>query len=143
MKTLLAVSTLAAALFVSPAFADQHMNHDNMGEWDEQQMQMHNDQMETHLKGMDALMQKMHSTSDPAQRRRLLDQHRKEMSKLMENMRSSRDDMRMGMMGGGARHGQEMPEGEQLRQHLIEKRLDMMDNAMEMMMQRDEMMMKH
>ena len=143
MKTLLAVSTLAAALFVSPALADQHMNHDNMGEWDEQQMQMHNDEMEAHLEEMQALMDKLHATSDPAERRRLLEAHRKQMSKLMENMRSSRDEMRMGMMGGGAKHGRDMPEGEKRRQYMIEKRLDMMDNAMEMMMQREEMMMNH
>jgi hypothetical protein len=57
-------------------------------------------------------------------------------------MKSSRDEMVMGMMSGGARHGQPMPEGEKRRQYMIEKRLDMMDNAMEMMMRRDEMMMK-
>ena len=74
-------------------------------------------------------------------RRRLFEEHRQQMSKLMENMRSSRGEMRMGMMGGGAKHGRDMPEGEKRRQHMIEKRIDMMENAMEMMMQRDEMMM--
>ncbi len=140
MKTLLRITTLTAALLVTPAIADHHMK-DHMGEWDEQQMQMHNDEMETHLQEMQALMDKLHTTNDPAERRRLLEQHRKEMSKLMGNMRSSREDMMMGMMGGGPRRGGPMPEGEKRRQYMIEKRLDMMDHAMEMMMQRDEMMM--
>ena len=142
MKTFLAVTTLAAGLLVNPAFADKHMK-DHTGEWNEHQMQLHNDEMEAHLAEMQVLMDKLHATSDPTKRRRLLEEHRKEMSKLMENMRSSRDEMRMGMMGGGAKQGRDMPEGEKRRQHMIEKRLDMMDNAMEMMMQRDDMMMSH
>lgn len=138
---------IAAFIFsflIAPVFSadDNTMPHD-MDQWDEHQMQMHNEQMETHLKNMQKLMDQLHSTKDPAERRRLLDEHRAEMKELMQNMRSSRDDMRMGMMGGGPRHGRHMPEGERLRHHMIEKRLDMMDNAMEMMMRRDEMMMMH
>jgi hypothetical protein len=48
----------------------------------------------------------------------------------------------MGMMGGGPRGGGPMPEGEKQRQHLIEKRLDMMDMMMDMMMEREDMMSK-
>lgn len=73
-------------------------------------------------------------TRDPAERRRLLEEHREETSKLMENMRSSRNDLTMGMMGSGLRHGGSMPDGEKHRQYMIEKRLDMIDHAMEMMM---------
>jgi hypothetical protein len=140
MKALLGITTLTTVLLLSPAYADHHMK-DHMGDWDEQQMQMHNDEMEAHLEDMQALMDKLHATSDPAERRRLLEQHRKEMSELMKNMRGSREDMMMGMMGGGPRRGGPMPEGEKRRQYMIEKRLDMMDQAMEMMMQRDQMMM--
>jgi len=71
----------------------------------------------------------------------MLNEHREQMAALMGDMRSSREDMMMGMMGGGPRHGGTMPEGELRRQYMIKKRLDMMDNVMEMMMQRDEMMM--
>ena len=140
MRNILGVITLTIAFLVNPAFADHHMK-DHMGEWDEKQMQMHNDEMETHLQEMQALMDKLHATNDPAMRRRLLEEHRKEMANLMGNMRGSREDMVMGMMGGGARRGGTMPEGEKRRQYMIEKRLDMMDQMMEMMMQRDEMMM--
>ena len=140
MKALITASALMAFAFLSPVFA---ANQDNemMDEWDEHQMQMHNDEMEQHLEQMQTLMDEMHNTSDPAQRRQMYNEHMKQMAEFMSVMQSSRDDMMMGMMGGGPRHGRQMPEGERQRQYLIEKRLDMMDNAMQMMMQRDEMMM--
>lgn len=137
MKTTLTIAALLSSFFLwNPVFAEDP----KMEEFDEQQMKMHNDQMEEHMKNMEILMDKLHATNDPAEKRRLLDAHRKEMSKLMHSMRSSRDDMVMGMMSGGARHGEPMPEGEKRRQYMIEKRLDMMDHMMEMMMQRDKMM---
>lgn len=142
MKTILAAAVLGTALFsgAQAIAAEKDAPPSQTGQFDEKRMKMHNDQMEKHMKDMQALMDKLHVTKDPAERRRLLDQHRKEMNELMREMRGSREDMVMGMMGGGPRHGGPMPEGEKLRQHLIEKRLDMMDNAMEMMMRRDEMM---
>lgn len=140
MKTILTTVALTTALLAGSNFAAD--NDDSMSmKMDEQRMQMHNDQMEAHLKAMQSLMDEMHATNDPAKRRRMLDEHREQMAELMGNMQSSREDMMMGMMGGGPKHGGPMPEGEKRRQHMIEKRLDMMDNAMEMMMQRDEMMM--
>ncbi len=145
MKTILTTAILTSALLAGPSFAVEHGDSmsTHMGEFDEQRMQMHNDRMEMHLDEMQALMDKLHATKDQAERRRLLTEHRMQMAELMGNMRSSRDDMMMGMMGGGPKRGGTMPEGEKRRQHMIEKRLDMMDNAMEMMMQRDEMMMKN
>lgn len=140
MRTILTVTAILSSLFFwSPLFADDP----NYKAFDEQQMKMHNDEMEAHLADMDVLMDKLHATNDPAERQRLLDAHRKEMNNLMKSMRSSRDDMVMGMMGGGARRGGPMPEGEKRRQYMIEKRLDMMDQMMEMMMERDRMMMNH
>jgi hypothetical protein len=148
MKTVLTIVAVTTALMAGSGFAAEHhdsMHHDStsteMGGFDEQRMQMHNDRMEMHLEEMQALMEKLHATKDPAERTRLLTEHRMLMAELMGDMRSSREDMMMGMMGGGAKHGSPMPEGEKRRQHMIEKRLDMMDNAMEMMMQRDQMMM--
>ena len=140
MKALISAVALMAFAFVNPVYA---ANQDNemMEEWDEQQMQMHNDEMEQHLEQMQALMQEMHATNDPAKRRKLYNEHMKQMTEFMSVMQSSHDDMIMGMMGGGPRHSGGMPDGERKRQYMIEKRLDMMDNAMHMMMQRDEMMM--
>lgn len=142
MKPIRTSVVLASALLVGSSFAAQNETMStHMGKFDEQSMQMHNDRMQMHLEEMQTLMDEMHATRDPSERRRLLTEHRIQMAELMGDMRSSREDMMMGMMGGGPRHGGPMPEGEKLRQYLIEKRLDMMDNAMEMMMQRDELMM--
>ncbi len=144
MKKAAIAIALGCALSAGQALsADEPKAASDMNQFDEHKMQMHNDQMEAHLKEMQVLMDKLHATKDPAERQRLLKEHREKMSVLMQGMHSSRDDMMMGMMGGGAKRGGSMPEGEMRRQHMIEKRLDMMDNAMEMMMRRDEMMMKH
>ncbi len=113
-----------------------------MGGFDERRMKEHNDQMEAHLKEMQALMDKMHQTKDPRERQRLMQDHLKQMQALHKQMHSTRDDMTMGMMGGGMRGGGPMPEGEKQRQYLLEKRLDMMYMLMDMMMQTDEMMVK-
>ena len=110
--------------------------------FDERRMKEHNDQMEAHLKEMQALMEKMHQTKDPKERQRLMQEHQQQMQALHKEMRSTRGEMRMGMMGGGMRGGGPTPEGEKMRQHLIEKRLDMMDMMMDMMMQSEEMMSK-
>jgi len=139
MKALATAVAVTAFYLLTPAYAADQGN--NMDEWNEQKMQMHNDQMEEHLKQMQTLMNEMHKTTDPAKRRQLYEDHQKQMAEFMSVMKSSRSDMMMGMMGGGPKHGQQMPEGEQQRQYMIEKRLDMMDNAMQMMLQRDQMMM--
>ena len=57
-----------------------------------------------------------------------------------QGMRSTSGEMKMGMMSGGPKSGEPMPEGEKLRQHMLEKRIDMMNMMMEQMMQRDDMM---
>lgn len=139
MKRMLTAAVLISGLAAISAYSADRPNSE--AQFNERQMQMHNDQMEMHLKDMEALMDKLHKTKNPSERERLLKEHRKEMQELMHGMKSSRDDMVMGMMSGGARRGEPMPEGEKRRQYLIEKRLDMMDNAMDMMMRRDEMMM--
>lgn len=147
-KTAMAV-VMAASLATLGAWAaqDEHYKegtagvtpHDTKG-FDERRMQQHNDQMEAHLKQMQALMDKIHTTKDPKERQRLVQEHHRQMQALHAQMRSARDDMVMGMMGGGMRGGGAMPEGEKMRQYLIEKRLDMMDMMMDQMMQSGEMM---
>jgi hypothetical protein len=141
---------LLAALAAQPLWADEKEDHYKEGTKGvtphalkpEQLdlMKKHNDEMEKHLKDMQALMDKMHSTSDPKERRKLMDQHAKEMREMMKGMRSSSDEMKMGMMSGGPKSGAPMPEGEKLRQHLLEKRIDMMNMMMDQMGQRDDMM---
>jgi hypothetical protein len=69
-----------------------------------------------------------------------MDGRAKSMRELMKSMRSTSGEMKMGMMAGGPRGGGPMPEGEKMRQHLLEKRIDMMDMMMEEMMQSQDMM---
>jgi hypothetical protein len=69
-----------------------------------------------------------------------MDEHTKSMRELMKSMRSSSDEMKMGMMSGGTKGGEPMPEGEKLRQHLLEKRIDMTNMMMEQMMRSQDMM---
>ena len=151
MKKTAMAMVMAASLATLGALAaqDEHYKEGTAGvtphdtqAFDERRMQQHNDQMEAHLKQMQALMDKIHATKDPKERQRLIQEHRRQMQELHAQMRSTRDEMRMGMMGGGMRGGGPMPEGEKLRQHLIEKRLDMMNMMMDMMMQSGDMMSK-
>ncbi len=103
-------------------------------------MRKHNDEMEAHMRDMQALLDKIAATKDPQERRALMEEHRGHMQEMMRTMRSTSSDTRMGMMGGGPRSGHAMPEGETLRQHLLEKRLDMMDMMMDQMTKHSEMM---
>ncbi len=150
MKKLILAALLISAMATATAFADEKEEHYKEGtkgvspevirpEYLDK-MKMHNDQMEAHLKDMQSLMDKMHATKDAKERRKLMDEHAKSMHELMKNMRSTSDEMKMGMMAGGPKTGGQMPEGEKLRQHLLEKRIDMMNTMMEQMMQSQDMM---
>lgn len=150
MKKLILVALLVSGIAAAPAFADEKEEHYKEGTKGVSpeviqpqyldQMKMHNDQMEAHLKDMQKLMNKMHATKDEKERRKLMDEHAKSMRELMKSMRSTSDEMKMGMMSGGPKGGGPMPEGEKMRQHLLEKRIDMMDMMMEQMMQSQDMM---
>lgn len=100
----------------------------------------HNDEMESHLRDMQTLMDRVQDSRDAKERRKLMDEHARSMREMMKNMRSSSGDMKMGMMGGGARRGGSLPEGEKMRQHLLEKRIDMMDMMMDQMMKSQDLM---
>jgi len=150
MKKLILVALLVSGMATAPAFADEKEEHYKEGtkgvspevirpEYLDQ-MKIHNVQMEAHLKDMQKLMDKMHATKDAKERRKLMNEHAKSMRELMKSMRSTRDEMKMGMMAGGPKGGGPMPEGEKLRQHLLEKRIDMMNMMMEQTMQSEDMM---
>lgn len=150
MRNWMIAALLMVGLAAAPAWADEKEDHYKEGTKGvtphmlkpEQldAMKKHNDEMEKHLKDMQAVMDKMHAAQDPKERRKLMDQHAKDMREMMKGMRSSSDEMKMGMMSGGPKSGEPMPEGEKMRQHLLEKRIDMMDMMMEQMMQREDMM---
>lgn len=147
MNKLILAALLGGAIVTAPAFAEEKAEHytpegaypHTLKPEQLDQMKKHNDEMEKHLVGMQALMEKMHTTKDAKERRKLMDEHAKSMREMMKNMRSSSDEMKMGMMSGGPRGGGPMPEGEKMRQHLLEKRIDMMDMMMEQMMQSQQM----
>ena len=148
MKKTIIAALVAAGLAVAPAWADEKAEHytpegayPHMLKPEQlDQMKKHNDEMEKHLTEMQALMEKMHTTKDPKERRKLMDEHMKSMRDMMKEMRSSSGEMKMGMMAGGPKSGEPMPEGEKQRQYLLEKRIDMMNMMMEQMGQRDDMM---
>ncbi|MGQ0577987.1 MAG: hypothetical protein ACT4PQ_03640 [Betaproteobacteria bacterium] len=150
MKKPILVTLLVSAMAIAPAFADQMEEHYKEGTKGMSSnvirpeyldgMTIHNIQMESHLKDMQKLMDKMHATTDARERRKLMDEHTKTMRELMKNMRSTSDEMKMGMVAGGPKGGGPMPEGERLRQHLLEKRIDMMNMMMEQTMQSQDMM---
>ena len=150
MKNAIILALLAASLAAAPAWADEKEDHYKEGTKGVtphmlkpeqlEQMKKHNDGMEKHLNDMQALMEKMHTTKDPKERRKLMDEHMKSMRDMMKGMRGSSDEMKMGMMSGGPKSGEPMPEGEKQRQYLLEKRIDMMNMMMEQMGQREDMM---
>jgi hypothetical protein len=150
MKNAIILALLAAGLAAAPAWADEKEDHYKEGTkgvtphmlnpQQLDQMKKHNDEMEKHLKDMQAEMEKMHTTKDPKERRKLMDEHMKSMRDMMKGMRGSSDEMKMGMMSGGPKAGEPMPEGEKQRQYLLEKRIDMMNMMMEQMGQREDMM---
>lgn len=147
MKKLILVALLAIGIPTASVFAEEKAEHytpegayPHMLKPEQlDQMKKHNDEMEKHLEDMQAQMEKMHTTKDPNERRKLMDEHAKSMREMMKGMRSSSEEMKMGMMSGGSKGGGAMPEGEKMRQHLLEKRIDMMNMMMEQMMQSQEM----
>lgn len=151
MKKLILFVLLVNGLAIAPAFADdemeKHYKEGTKGMSSNQirpqyldGMTIHNTQMESHLKDMQKLMEKINATKDAKEKRKLMDGHAKSMRELMKNMRGTSDEMKMGMMAGGPKGGEPMPEGEKMRQHLLEKRIDMMNMMMEQTMQSQDMM---
>ena len=143
MKNIIIAAMLVAGLVAAPVWADErteeHYTPEGAYPHMYDQMKKHNDEMEKHLSEMQALMDKMHATNDPKERRKLMEEHSKAMREMMKEMRSTSDEMMMGMMSGGPKGGGPMPEGEKLRQHLLEKRIDMMNMMMEQMMESQDM----
>jgi len=79
--------------------------------------------MHQHMKEMRSLMEKIEKTSDPAERQRLLDQHRKAMREQMNSMMQLDDDKGMGKSG-------KMMECHEHMQGQMEMMMGMMDQLM-------------
>jgi len=78
------------------------------------------ERMQENMRAMRDLMMRIHSTSDPAERQKLLSQHRELMQSQMQLMKGTapRGDMCGGMMDGGSDHRPMMEQMmEQMMQH--------------------------
>ncbi len=76
----------------------------------------HMEQMETHLKKMDAEMQAINRIMDPKEKRARMQQHLKEMTRMMHNMNENMPTMSSQEQG--------------LHMQMLEKRLDLLQQMM-------------
>lgn len=126
MKTAIVVM-LAGALFAGNTLAQGGPTAGNPGMtmMDEKHMA----HMQERMKIMQAQMERIHKAADPAERRKLMQEH-------MQSMRDGMNMMRgMGgpMMGGGKGRGMMGGDPKQ-REEIMERRMDMMHLMMEQMM---------
>jgi len=92
-------------------------------------------QMDTHMKAMQAMHDKMAAARTPEERQALMAEHMKLMQEGMAMMGGMGPGMGMGTMPGGkSKPGGAM--SPQMRQQMMEKRMDMMQSMMQMMMDR-------
>lgn len=130
-RLIVAITTLAAASAVSLAQNNQHVDHHpgstasatapSVGEAKDRtvpDMAM----MDKHMKAMQAMHEKMARAKTPAEREALMAQHMKLMQEGMS------------MMGGMAPGA--IPSDVTVRQQMLEKRMDMMQSMMQMMIDR-------
>ena len=101
-------------------------------------MDKHMSKMQGNMKAMQAQMDRIHKTTDPKERQKLMQAH---MTAMQENMKAMRD-MGGPMMKGGGEHGGMMMDGKKggdmmKRHELMMNRMDMMQMMMEQMMQHD------
>jgi hypothetical protein len=100
--------------------------------------------MRARMQVMQAQMDTIRNTTDPAQRQRLMQEHMQTMQENMMTMRATGGPMMQdggrhrGMMMGGAKDG--MTGSDMMKHHaMMEQRMDMMQMMMEQMIQRDQM----
>ncbi len=92
-------------------------------------------EMDAHMKRMQALHEKMASAATPEERQKLMDEQRQEMQQGMAMMQqmhhggSMMDGAGMGTMGQKGK-----PADQKIQLQMVEKRMDMMQAMMQMMM---------
>jgi hypothetical protein len=105
----------------------------------EQKMQ---EQMMGRMKTMQAQLDRIHQSTDPVERQKLIQEHMKSMQETMQAMRGMGGGM-IGKMGHGAMAGGGMTGGSRgagPSMEMMEQRMDMMQMMMEQMMQHQQMM---
>ena len=99
------------------------------------------------MKQAQALMARLRESKDPAERKRLMQEHMQAMRDTMGMMRGMRMGMMgggqgMGMMGGGQGKGPAKTGGMMPMHQMMEDRMEMMQMMMEQMFERQEMLMQ-
>ena len=89
---------------------------------------------EQQMQKMQDEMRRIRATTDPAERRRLMDEHMKSMQQMMPMMSQMGGMGAMGGMGGGPGPGPGNPEQ---RMQMMEMRMDMMHKMMDQMLQHE------
>jgi len=101
--------------------------------------------MQTDMKDMQAQMEKIRATTDPKERRKLMDAHMQAMQECMATMREQDKAMMTmaGDQGGGMAMGGDKAKvgGDMMKHHqMMESRMGMMEMMMEQMLQHMQMM---
>ena len=93
------------------------------------------DQMDGHMKTMQELHQKFMAAKTPAERNALMPEHQKAMEDAMRMMQGMAGMGMMGAMKSMPKSGQ-LPADMAVRHQMMEKRVEMMQSMMQMMMDR-------
>ncbi len=144
MKTSLLVAAIVACALSAPIASAQEKTAPAKPAAS-MDMDKHMSQMQEKMKAMQAQMDRIHKTTDPKERQKLMQAHMQAMQENMKAMRGMGGSMMKGggehggMMMGGKKGG--MKDGDMMKRHeMTEKRMDMMQMMMEQMMQRDQAM---
>ena len=145
MKTAIMISTIVACALSAPIVSAQDKSAPAKPAMS-MDMDNHMSQMQEKMKAMQAQMERIHKTTDPKERQKLMQAH---MQSMQENMKAMRGMGGQMMKGGGEHAGMKMgdkkggmKDGDMMKRHaMMEKRMDMMQMMMEQMMQHEQMQM--
>ena len=108
------------------------------------EMEQQMSRMQTNMKDMQAQMEKIRATTDPKERRKLMDAHMLSMQECMTTMRGQDKPMMMGgdQGGGMPKDGSQAKAGGDMMQHhqMMQGRMGMMQMMMEQMLQHMQVM---
>lgn len=135
------IAALTAFLFIVPlaqVHADSHDKGASQEKWNK-----YTQEWREHMNTMLEQMDRIHRTTNPEERQRLLEEHWKTMDEQMAGMREM-EGMMGGMHGGrGDRgHGSTHMMDPEQRDSYMQDRMDMQQMMMEQMMQHNHMMMR-
>lgn len=149
MKTLILVAVVVACSLVVPMASAQDTAAPAKTAMS-MPMDAHMSQMHTNMTLMQTQMDKIHATTNPKERHKLMQAHMQTMQESMAMMRSMSKPMPMdGSQGGGMAMGGDkgqpgdkgMMGGDMMKRHqMMEERMGMMQTMMEQMLQHQQAM---